>query len=55
MELHPVGIDLGKTVVHLVCLNLRGEGGAIWMQRYLRFWKMPRQGCRAQCACFWSN
>ena len=25
MELHTVGIDLGKTVFHLVGLNLRGE------------------------------
>src|SRR6202162_2656877 len=26
MELHTIGIDLGKTVFHLVGLNLRGEG-----------------------------
>src|SRR6478735_8024686 len=25
MELHTIGIDLGKTVFHLVGLNLRGE------------------------------
>jgi len=25
MELHTIGIDLGKTVLHLVGLNLRGE------------------------------
>ena len=25
MELHAIGIDLGKTVFHLVGLNLRGE------------------------------
>jgi hypothetical protein len=25
MELHTIGIDLGKTVFHLVRLNLRGE------------------------------
>src|SRR5260370_39650003 len=25
MELHPIGIDLGKSVFHLVGLNLRGE------------------------------
>src|SRR5258707_11853654 len=25
MELHPIGIDLGKTVFHLVGLNLHGE------------------------------
>jgi len=25
MELHTIGIDLGKTVFHLVSLNLRGE------------------------------
>jgi transposase len=32
-----------------------GRAGAIWMQRYLGFWKMPRQGCRAQCVCCWRN
>src|SRR5260370_26816482 len=26
MELHTIGIDLGKTVFHLVGLNLGGEG-----------------------------
>ena len=25
MELHTIGIDLGKTVFHLVGVNLRGE------------------------------
>jgi len=25
MELHTIGIDLGKTVFHLIGLNLRGE------------------------------
>ena len=25
MELHTIGIDLGKTIFHLVGLNLRGE------------------------------
>jgi transposase len=25
MELHTIGIDLGKTVFHLVGLNLRGS------------------------------
>jgi hypothetical protein len=25
MELHTIGVDLGKTVFHLVGLNLRGE------------------------------
>jgi len=25
MELHTIGIDLGKTVFHLVALDLRGE------------------------------
>jgi transposase len=25
VELHTIGIDLGKTVFHLVGLNLRGE------------------------------
>jgi len=25
MEIHTVGIDLGKTVFHLVRLNVRGE------------------------------
>ena len=25
MELHTIGIDLGKTVFHLVGMNLRGE------------------------------
>jgi transposase len=25
MELHTIGIDLGKTVFHLVGFNLRGE------------------------------
>jgi len=26
MEVHTIGIDLGKTVFHLVGLNLRSEG-----------------------------
>jgi hypothetical protein len=27
MEIHTIGIDLGKTVFHLVGLNARGEVG----------------------------
>lgn len=30
MELHTIGIDLGKTIFHLVGLNLRGEVVVIW-------------------------
>jgi hypothetical protein len=33
MELHTIGIDLGKTVFHLVGLNHRGE---LWCARSFR-------------------
>src|SRR5437867_7208972 len=34
MELHTIGIDLGKTVFHLVGLNLRGE--VVVRKKFLR-------------------
>ena len=34
MELHTIGIDLGKTVIHLVGLNLRGE--VVVRKKFLR-------------------
>jgi transposase len=36
MELHTIGIDLGKTVFHLVGLNVRGE---VVLRK--KFWRTP--------------
>ena len=54
MELHTIGIDLGKTVFHLVGLNLRGE--VVVRERFsrsqlLRFTANVRVGLIGMEAC----
>ena len=63
MELHTLGIDLGKTVFHLVGLNLRGEvvvrkkfsrtqTVALHRQRTRR---IDRHGSMRRCAFSWAS
>ena len=39
MELHTIGIDLGKTVFHLVGLDL--QGGVVVRKRFSRAYSSP--------------
>jgi transposase len=54
MELHTIGIDLGKTVFHLVGLNLRGEvvvRKKFWRTQLLRFTANVHVGLIGMEAC----
>ncbi len=46
MELHTIGIDLAKTVFHLVGLNLRGE--VVVRKRFSRKVQKPETGGRSE-------
>lgn len=48
MELHTIGIDLGKTVFHLVGLDLRGE--VVVRKKLARSLGRNRQGAAEQLA-----
>jgi hypothetical protein len=53
MELHTIGIDLGKTVFHLAGLNLRGE--VVVRKKFSRTQAHAKEKWRNKAGCYFCS